>query len=161
MATIPKKKTMRELMDDDKSARGNDVAVLLPRLGDYEDCPAFPDDLTLMSSRELGTLYSTYIGFLAYLTEVLASHKYEYDLRKSSSKQQRAAVAYSSRGIKLQKWASVYCNLDVQAGLKRLAHAKALVTAYSGMLWTLKDFLRGLEFERDRRTQASRTGEMD
>lgn len=113
----------------------------------------------MLPSKELGRLYSYYTAELAYLSEMSATRKCDVQLLRNRERIAKAQSLISSRGIKLQKIAAMYLNGEVQRLMKDIQSCSADLTMLQAGIWTLKDYLRALEFERDRRMQARGTGE--
>lgn len=119
----------------------------------------FPQDLTVLPSQELGRLYSYYTAELALKSDLIAFRKIDLQQLKTKLRYAKARALMLARGIKAQKLASMYLNPEVQELLKETQSVSADQTLLQAFIWTLKDYLRALEFERDRRATASRTGE--
>ncbi len=125
--------------------------VNITTLGDLEEVEIFPDDLTSVSYIHLGQLFTNYTSFLAFVNEQLAIFKLQKHRLTLDKKRRKAIIIFSAKGIKMQKQAAVYRDKQVNAYDDRLFEVGVEIAAYYNMMWTLKEYLRAVEFERDRR----------
>lgn len=119
----------------------------------------FPEDLTVLPSRELGKKYSYYTAELALKSDLLAFRRNDLQNCKTELRYAKARAMVSARGIKAQKIASMFLDPAVQDLIRQLNSISADLTLLQAFVWTIKDYLRALEFERDRRIQANKLGE--
>jgi hypothetical protein len=150
MASLPKKK-MKQLLEEN-----GDAIARCPRPARVE-LPEFPTNLTLLPSKQLGDLYARYTSVIDYVGERLSEERVREKFCKIELRKAKANVAFSARGIKLQKWAAIYRDSRVIELMQEELDAAAQVVGLSSVLWTIKDYLRAIEFERDRRFQEMRT----
>lgn len=146
-----KKKKMKELLEAHN--RGEDVC---PRAATIH-IEEFPDDLTRLPSRDIGRLYSRYTAALGPLSDELCQARVEQKFLTGMLRRAKARAAFTARGIKLQKWASVYRDSEVVDFMRQEMNVQARILGLTSVLWTIKDYLRALEFERDRRIQEVKT----
>jgi hypothetical protein len=127
-----------------------------PKRSDYPECPEFPANLTIVAYKKLGKLYSNYTAFLAFLNEQIAEAKFEVARLNIRRRRRRAAIIFSSGGIKMQKAAAVQRDAEYADLTVELLGKTATLNAYHSMMWTLKDFLKAIDYETNRRAQAGR-----
>jgi len=127
-----------------------------PRRADFSDCPEFPVNLTVVSYKKLGKLYSNYTAFLAFLNEKIAEAKFEVGKLTIRRRRRRAAIVFSSGGIKMQKAAAVQKDPEFVELTSELLSETTTLNAYHSIMWTIKDYLKAIDYETNRRAQAGR-----
>lgn len=148
-----KKKTMTELLAETADEL---PPIQVPTASGMDHIP-FPTDLTVEPSRQLGTLYTNYTAYLAYVSEQLAQAKAEVRQLEVEARTAKGRAALSTRGIKIQKIAAMHADPSVTSIMARLVAAEARIFGLTSMMWTYKDYLRALEFEKERRLQEIKT----
>lgn len=133
-----------------KEAR-KEVAYAAPKRDDYPTCPPFPDNITKVSYKKLGRLHGEYTAFSAYVNEAIAEQKFHVSRIKILLRRRRAAIILSSGGIKLQKQAAVHRDAEHNLLVDELLKAQTTLNGYQAMMWTLKDFVKAIDFETTRR----------
>lgn len=152
MVKIVKKKGMEDLMALQESPPKERGAR--PSL----DIPDLPN-LTSVPSKKLGRLFSKYTSLLGYVTQLTSDARIDKLTIKSRLKFRKAAVIFTSKGIKMQRIAAVWRDPDVISLQGDLIDVEARLLTYQGVIWTLRDNLRALDFEKERRMQERRLGE--
>lgn len=156
------KKTMREVYEEqNKKSVIEKEGYPGKKLGDFEECPEFPRDLTQESYKILGRLHSRYTAFLAFINERIARKKYYVDQLRMRKIRQRAAIVFRSGGTKLKQLSAVqqdtvYLNL---AG--SLLNKRAEMVALQNIMWSLKSYIDAIKFEVDRRNKGYRANVED
>lgn len=125
-----------------------------PVKGDFPQCAPFPEDLTVVSYKKLGKLFSNYTAFFAFINERLAECKFEVAKLKIQRRRRRAVIVFSSGGIRMQKAAAVQKDPEYFSLTTKMLKASTNLNAYQSIMWTLKDYLRAIEYETGRRAQA-------
>lgn len=127
------------------------------KLADYGDIPGFPVNMVQCSSEKLGKLYARYIAFIAFFNDKIMDHKIHLTRLKVAKRRRRSVVLYSSRGIKLQKQAAANADPEVAHLTDEIAAETVMLMANSNMMWTLRDYIKAIEFEVSRRHGEYRT----
>ena len=131
-----------------------------PKMEQY-GIPDFPTDLTVVSYKELGKLHSSYASFMAFLNEKIAETRNQLAFAKVKTRKLRANIIFTSRGIKMQKAAAVYRDLNFNNSLNKLTDLNAMLVSYNAIMWSIKDYMKAVVFERDRRMYASQANSQD
>jgi hypothetical protein len=155
MATV-KKKTLMEVYRAQQEKEHAGAEYKVPLRKDFPQCPEFPADLTQEGYKSLGKLYSRYTAFLAYVNERIAEEKFNAARRKIQMRRCKSRIIFGSGGIKMQKLAAVHRDPEYANLTNESLTGDATLNAYSSMMWTLKDFMKAIEFETTRRAAGYR-----
>lgn len=148
---MARKKSMLKIASEVATEAVKIPEVEVTTLFNMEDCLPFPTDLTIESYTELGRLFTNYTAFLAYMNERIAVLKLQKQQLKTGQRRRKALVIFGAKGIKMQKIAAVWRDPEFNAFQNKLQEVEVDLVAYYNMMWTLKEYLRAVEFERDRR----------
>lgn len=118
--------------------------------------PPFPPDLTIVSYTKLGRLRSKYCAVLAYINEVIAQSKFEVSKHRINCNRIRSGVVFATRGQKIQKLAAVQQDPSYRKAIRNHLVAKAKLDLYKNIMWSVKEYIRSVEFEVDRRHKGYR-----
>ena len=156
MVKIPKKKTMRQLMEEPQALdEATRPRLTLEAIG----CTAYPGNPSALPSAALSELFAEYTAQMSYLTEMAASARVQQQELKLLLREARARAVMSARGIKLQKWAAMYRDPEAREKARELLAVEQELLEINALIWIMKDYLRALEYERELRLQARKTGE--
>ncbi len=159
-----KKQTMMERYRKLATASDQGLIAEYPSTGTTPKdlaCPEFPEDLTKVSIRKLGRLYSKYSSFLAYVNEMLGQRKFQVQRLKIMKRRRRAEVIFTSRGIKMRQVAEVIRDAGYQSVENDYFKAQAELTAWQSTLWTIQGYIRAIEFEEERRGKGYKANTQD
>lgn len=148
---MARKKSMLDIANSLETAAVERPEVEITSINDLQDLIPFPEDLTTVSFTELGQLFTNYTGFSTFINEQLAIFKLQKQQLVIGKKRRKALVIFGAKGIKMQKQAAVFRDKEFNAFLDRILEVETDIAAYYNMMWTLKEYLRAVEFERDRR----------
>lgn len=113
---------------------------------------AFPADISIEGYKRLGRLYSFYTSYLAYVNAKLAFLSWNLRKSKMALRFERSKLLFMARGsFKAKQFAQVNTNEGVISMSDDILRQEAKVSMMKSFMWSIKGYLRAIDFEINRR----------
>jgi hypothetical protein len=128
----------------------------LPFFGKPKEFPQFPKDITAISYRGLGNLHSRYTGYMSFINAKLAQLNHDIRRNKMDFINARARKLFMAKGLfKAEQFSQVNIDPEVVNLRKKLLQLQAKAAMFRAFMWTVRGYIRCIEFEKDRRQKGS------